>query len=509
MAEEQAQGTGEPWRRLSPIAVVHFAAQVLSPIVQNIANLVPLLVLFYTLASRRPELVLPLLLAGLLLAAGLAALRFYHYRYRIGDDHLEVRSGVLAKAHSNLPFERIQNIELQQPLYYRPTGHVCMRIDTAGSSTREVVIAGLRQDAARRIKQHILERRQRADAPPQSDSGDAGEDAVMVRREPSDLAIHGAINNSVFWLAAMLSPFYGRMVPELMQMPERMGLDLQQLVASGNWWLPVAAMLALVLLVLAVFVLSLLSAIGAMVRYGGYALRRTDDDRYQCRHGLLNRRELSMQHSRLQMLRCKQGWLGAILDRIDMHLEHGSRHASGPGQAQDSNILIPAVSERQCRRLLGDIYAENAMHSVPMHPISNWFVVRNIVLWVLVPVLLAGGWLAWRGGSLAPMSYLSIPAALAAALVVLRWRRWGLGWDDRFVYVRSGLVGTVWRIFPIHKVQRSAFVQSRMMERRGLASARLMLACGAVTIPCLPQSLARRLIDDALHRVQSSGQSWM
>ena len=498
-------GGGEPWRRLSPIAVVHFAAQVLSPIVQNIANLIPLLVLFYTLANRRPELVLPLLLAGLSLAAGLAALRFYHYRYRVGDDHLEVRSGVLAKAQSNLPFERIQNVELQQPLYYRATGHVCMRIDTAGSSAREVTIAGLRRGAAQRIKQHILERRGQLDAPPQSDASDAGDDAVMVRREPADLAIHGAINNSVFWLAAVLSPFYGRLIPGLMQLPERMGLDLQQLMASGLWWLPVAAGLALVLLVLAAFVLSLLSALGAMVRYGGYVLRRTDDGRYQCRHGLLNRRELSMKHSRLQLLRCKQGWLGAMLDRIDMHLEHGSRHSPGGG---DSNILIPAVSERQCRQLLGDIHPASGLHSVRMLPLSGWFVARNIMLWVLAPLLLAGGWLAWRGGG-ALLPYLCIPAAIAAALVVLRWRRWGLGWDERFVYVRSGLVGTVWRIFAIHKVQRTAFVQSRMMERRGLAAARLMLACGAVTIPCLPQSTARRLIDYALLRVESSGRSWM
>ena len=73
---------------------------------------------------------------------------------------------------------------------------------------------------------------------------------------------------------------------------------------------------------------------------------------------------------------------------------------------------------------------------------------------------------------------------------------------------RSGLLGfrTVGLLF--RKVQRVTVTQSRYQRRKGLASLRMYMASGKVSVPYIEHELAQQLRDYILYRVESSQRAW-
>ena len=80
--------------------------------------------------------------------------------------------------------------------------------------------------------------------------------------------------------------------------------------------------------------------------------------------------------------------------------------------------------------------------------------------------------------------------------------------DKDEIVRRSGLFGyrTVGLLF--RKVQRVTVTQSRYQRRKGLASLRMYMASGKVSVPYIEHETAQRLRDYILYRVESSQRAW-
>ena len=96
--------------------------------------LIPLIFAGYSIAKNNVTAFFVLSVLLICVTMVYSVLSFIAYRYRLSDQNIEIRSGVIQKSQINLPFERIQNIKLVQPIYYRWTGYCCMEFDTAGSA---------------------------------------------------------------------------------------------------------------------------------------------------------------------------------------------------------------------------------------------------------------------------------------------------------------------------------------------------------------------------------------
>ena len=123
---------GGEWCKLSAWSVFHFAA---GAIIQNIQAAIFFAPATYGVARSDfaqytwavPGLVIVLVLTH-------AVLTYTFYRYRILRDRIEIRRGALFRKHLELPFERVQNIRLEHPFYFRPLGLVTLKVDGAGAS---------------------------------------------------------------------------------------------------------------------------------------------------------------------------------------------------------------------------------------------------------------------------------------------------------------------------------------------------------------------------------------
>ncbi|MEX0913664.1 MAG: PH domain-containing protein, partial [Demequina sp.] len=97
--------------------------------------------------------------AAILLAAiavGFSYLFWYFTQYRIGDDAVYQRSGVLSRQHKQARLNRLQAVDVVQPLLGRIFGFSKLRIEVAGGEGSATEIAFLRAGDADALRNEIL-----------------------------------------------------------------------------------------------------------------------------------------------------------------------------------------------------------------------------------------------------------------------------------------------------------------------------------------------------------------
>jgi putative membrane protein len=79
-------------------------------------------------------------------------------RYRLGQDKVEVRSGVLFRQHRHARLDRVQAVDIKQPLLARIVGLAELKFETADGGDSAMSLAFLKMDEARRLRQEIMRR---------------------------------------------------------------------------------------------------------------------------------------------------------------------------------------------------------------------------------------------------------------------------------------------------------------------------------------------------------------
>ena len=514
--------TGNRWRRLAPIAVLYFIASNIKSMVQNALYIIPALAISaQSTGILQTRWFFPMLAALLVLMIGSGLISYLFYQFRVRNGHVEIRMGLLRRRHINLPFWRIQNIKVERPFYYRLTQFAVVILDTAGSAKEEAKIVAVTRQYAARLRAEILSERneflQTSDnsqtAPDASvskpaDQSSDKEDRVINRRSVKDLVIHGITNNRVWIVLGAMAPFYDDLARLVGEWLEQQGLQLEQLAGSASvaWWQWGLYAFTIIMIIMAA--MALFSVGGSLLTYYGYTLTRSGD-RYIRKSGLLSQQEVSMRQSRVQMVAVKQDWLDRILRRANIFFE---QNKTGNQQGQElmapNKLLVPSVTLSQASALCEEVLPSSQPFSRDFSPITGFYLVHMIGVRVLPILCLLLVVLGWQGQWQA-MSVALGAATVLSGVIWLRFRCWGFARDKNYLYVRSGIVGKDYQILPLYKIQQVVIQQSIMMRRRNLATIRLILASGTVSIPFLTQKQISYLSRVALAEVEVSAKSWM
>ena len=514
------------WQVLSPVAILYFAASVFKHLFGNLIYLIPALAVSYKSLLEHPFIWLPALLTAFALLTLFAFVSFKVYRYRLTDDNIEIRSGIFSKKHLNLPFSRVQNVKIEQPIYYRFSGHACLQLDTAGSAKNEAKLVAIKLEFAEQLKTRIQSQVQKdaIDTNQQNTTADvvnmqngsagsqAQQERVLNQRKLSDLVIHGITSNRIWIFLGGLAPFYDNIFDSIGEWLTTLGIDLTELFSLQTHSLLEVGLYALSLTMLVMLLLVSFSVIGAIISFYGYTLSKLDD-KYIRRSGLFTKHEVSMRLSRLQMIVQKQDWLDVVLKRINLKFEQSNSFGKDLSQsAASSKIIVPSIKPNECQALIDDAYPDNTLNTIirndGFEAISKRFILRNIVF-LLMPLWLLITSSTLMSDKLMISALVSVLFLGLGGLVVLRWKRWGIATDENFVYVRKGLIGIDYYCFPTYKLQQTQFKQNLLMKKRQLATVKFVLASGSLMVPMINERLAYQLIDVGLYQVESCQKSWM
>jgi|GEM_PF-118661 len=519
-SNKYSSSTVNQWQRTSPIALLYFSVKFIYLLASNLLYIAPAFLLSYQHIADSPHIWLPVLAGVLLLIALATFLSFYYFKYRLASDHIEIRSGVFSKKHLNLPFERIQNVKLEQPIYYRPFGYTCLQLDTAGSAKQEAKVVALKIEVAEHLKKIILVNQNKSRSNETTEilnnqdcnkssvnkQGLNANETLLNQRNLTDLIIHGLTNNRIWILLGGIAPFIEEISAKVISFFATLGIDIEKLfiIADKPWWQ--IGFYALSLTFVAMLAISLLSVVGSIISFYHYTLTK-NGDRYIRRSGLLTKHEVTMRLSRLQMIIRQQDWLDMLLNRIN--LTFAQTHTNNfQASAQHNKIMVPSVKPHECQQLIDDVYPDNHLMNITFQPISKRFLIRHIMFFLL-PVMLILISLSISLDKFVNVYFILPVFFILFLMIFCRWLRWGFATDDQYIYIRKGMFGVNYYCFAKYKIQQTQFKQSWFLRRHKLANINLVLAAGGQNIPFIAEEQAQRIIDESLYQVESTQRSWM
>ena len=220
-------------------------------------------------------------LLGTAVAALAGAFRWATTRYSFdGGETVRLRTGALSVKEVEIPFARVQAVDVEQGPIQRLFGVYKVEVQTGGGGQGGEVVLGAVEDREIAHLNELL-RRGAPDAIAEPDAAPAPERRLSGRR----LALAAATSGQLGVLVPVAAGV-AQMGQQLFDDP----IEGERTIAGA---LPDGA-LAWILLAAGVLVLAwLLAALGTVIGFGGFAVRRERDE-LRIRRGLLQRRQATL-----------------------------------------------------------------------------------------------------------------------------------------------------------------------------------------------------------------------
>ncbi|MDE2752596.1 MAG: PH domain-containing protein, partial [Gemmatimonadota bacterium] len=535
------------WRRTSPFAIVFFLGTTIRTIARSYIQLVASFgaiayLTRFDFASRGGSVGLAILLI-LFAIGGVALLRYWFFRFRIEDDRVLIRQGFIKRTALDLPFDRVQGINVERSLVDRMLGLVTVRLDTAGTIVAEGRLPAVGTELADWLRTRVdrnrragrAARRAGEDDPDQPGDRDPAEaldqaritaetpaaaDQLLLRLTGADMLRIGLADRKALVLAGALAA-----LAQVAEPFQDMIVGIVDAVWSGITGLAAVAQVIAVLVLFLLIALVLVTAvvIGAFLRHYDYTLWRRGTA-FRSRGGLLTQKGVVVETAKIQQLTLAQNLILRGFGRFRFSaLPAGAIQmpgSEGPANVEFAeNLTVPLLEGSTAESLRGRIFGREATEItlLPGSPrfarVSPYYVRALTLRMSVVPILAGAFFLLLRG---TPATILSLPfgayclaAATAASLVAFQsWRRRGYLHDDEGLASRKGFLGARVDAFLLRKAQGVSVKQSPLQRRRGLATLEVQLSSGVVTVPYVELDTAHTLRDYILYKVESSPLRW-
>jgi putative membrane protein len=400
--------------------------------------------------------VLLIALLGAAASFAFALLSWFRFRYGIGARDIVIESGILHRQRRIIPFDRVQDIDIEQGLLARAFGTAKVRIETGGAAKNEGDLDAVALPEAHRIRD-IVRRAAKGAAVAEAEVEQEAPEPVLFQMPLRRLLLAGLFNFSLLYLAAIGGAFQ-----YLQPLFERNVIDVKAWMAPARETaaaVKLAATLALLGLVLMLGVLS--GIVTTVARDYGFQLTRTQSG-FRRRRGLLTLSEAVIPLRRVQLAILGTGWLRKPLGwyRLDFQTlgadvqKSGYQPAAPFGRIEE---IMPILAEAGMNELPApESYTRVSVLTIPRRCLS-----------ILLPLALV----TMVASLFRPLALFAfVPLLLIALLISLQWRRHRYALTERALYISEGILRQRLWILPFAKAQTFSILRSPLQRQFGLAS---------------------------------------
>ena len=392
--------------------------------------------------------ILPVLAIVVLLAGIAGFFSWYFTRFVIDDEELRIDTGAIFKRSTKIPFERLQSVDIVQPLAARIFGLAELRLDAGNSTTK---LRYLSRSKASRFRDYLLTRAHGHHASIQD------LDQQSVANVFTDL---GAADH-----------------PLVQVSPQRL---IVSFLLSTEWLIPTAISIIILVSTIAFGVLPF--ALGALIPLligmlsliwrrviGMFNFTLAESPRgLRITRGLTNLTSQSVPINRVQGVKTSQSLLWKALGwyRVDIDI---LGHADSDGENTEStasSVLLPVAALDEVELALGRVLPGFDLDDVALHPAPK-----------------RARWLRWFD------------------FWTLRY-----GWDDRTLITEHGWFTHVRDMVPHAKTQSVRIEQGPLQRLLRLADVHVHTPRGPVNAVAhqLDDQIARALAIDQLDRARDA-----
>ncbi len=432
---------------------------------------------------------------GVLFAGAFALWYYLRFHFFISSDALIVERGIFQRERLQIPFDRIQAVQLFQGPIQQVFGLTGVRVDTAGSSGSELELVAIRKAEATILQQFLNSKMSLApetgeDEPVDSDPHRSERVAKpLVALGTKDLVKVGLsqnhIKNAFLGLALFMSLFQGA--------EDHISNWLDGIPAA------VVSIVGLSFVLLFIPGLVLMGIVGVLTSLGSVFLRywrlnsTLDEDGLKLQMGLLRRNSFDVPFNKIHLTEWKSNWIRRLLGYETVRIRQAQAEGSG-----GLRVFIPAMEPLHRAAMEVALYPDlrkEAVFDVSPARRLRWILLAAAsvpsILLLTHPewgnVILALCWTAfvfWTTGR----RYESYRLSVYIDSIVLE-RGWF--WQTRTVLKMSQLQGVEWK-------------RNALLERRKIGHLVFHTAAGQSTFNYVNRDQAAKIRDFALNQLHAA-----
>lgn len=377
------------------------------------------------------------------------------FRYGIGVHELVIESGLLNRTRRSIPFDRIQDVDIERALLHRLSGLAKVRIETGGAASDEGVLDSVDTAEADRLRAAIRAGKAGAAAAP--DAAAPAEHLVFALGLRA-LLLSGVFNISFLYLAglfAVLQAFEPWIPFDIYDAGRWLGM-VEGRIADG---VTIGAVLFLLLVALLLGVVT--GVVRTVSRDFGFRLLAAPG-RFRRERGLFTRSEVVVAKPRIQLGLRRSGPLGTLLGWHTLVFQTLSAGKDGAGH----QIVAPFASGGETAAVLGETGRLLLPDPAVLAMVSRGHIWRTLASTIALPVLaIAVGTVVWRPA----LSFaLLLPLFALQPFVARRFHRYAL--VDGLLFVQRGVWWRKLWIVPAANAQAVSIRRSWLQRKLGLAT---------------------------------------
>lgn len=393
--------------------------------------------------------------ALLMIVAGavLALLFWWRFTYAVGQGEIVIEKGVFQRQRRVIPFDRVQDIAIEQRLLARIFGTAKVRIETGGAGKDEGDLDMIGLDDARALRDMIRH----------GPAAAAIEEAEAVREEPvlfamdlKRLLLSGLFGFSLVFLAAISALFQQLDQFGLVEWDQWFAFARDE-VAAGVATVQVALMVGMLVVALGIVA----GVARTVARDFGFRLTRAETG-LRRKRGLFTLSEVVIPLRRTQVALIRSGPVARFFGW------HGLSFQTLGADPKEGGVQVAAPFATMAEIL--PILAEAGFPAPPpraeFHGIPRRALLRQAFPWLSLAALAAIAGFAFD-------ARVGLGAALlfaGAVVAILRWRKHGHALGETALFISSGLLRRKLWIVPYEKAQVIAVARGPLQRRLELAS---------------------------------------
>lgn len=330
--------------------------------------LVPLIIgLFSSRSGDRLEWIFNGIMA--LLSLG-SVVSYWFYRYRLDEDKIIIKQGILFKSVRQIPYQRIQNLNVEQNVLHRLFKVAVLQLESASGSRPEAVMRVLNREQLAAVQQAVQgvsnDKQAQSDA---VEPSQALEKPALLALNKAEVSLYGLIHltaflplASLFGLAFQSDNFVNSVMSRLAFWWMRFRLDVDRMHIWQTDWL-----LYLLLAILAVLAVIVFSVLLAHLQLHGFRLHK-NDGKLRANMGLLTKISANVPLRRIQLLRFRHSPLHRLFNRYTVKMETAGGVTAQTGIVM--NWLAPLIRQSQVAALVKEIDSKIDFDHLDWQPLS-------------------------------------------------------------------------------------------------------------------------------------------
>jgi len=497
------------WQRLSPLSVMFFVGKIVARLLKEaLPSLAPLAVIIFS-SDNKAWLTTTIAIGIIALIIIGSFLQFWFFKFKQEGHKMLINDGVFKKNHRVIQFDRIQNINILQPLYFKPFRLVTLQIETAGSKGNEADLAGIPRDFAEYLRNQVLQQLESVGTETSGETDkNQNQDQLIAQASLKDLVKYGISSNGVFWFFVFLASLFGFADDYLEKWFSKEDLSyVAEFLGGGIMGEAIIIFSILLTIIILMFGFSIL---GAILRYFNYHLtlrsQTSNTQTLKRSSGLITNYEESLKLKKIQTFITQSNFIGRWLRVI--HLTLGQVSSSQvKAKNRQSLFVVPARTSEESLKIQKVVFNDSP-DEIETKGIDRRYINKTIAIKIFFPALLMSLFFYLLSDHILILGLPFVLSLIMLPLVIIRWKSYRFGMKDGYGKFERGLFGFRHILFPLYKVQRAEVRQSPIQRRRNLATLKIYLASNQIQMQYIPIEEANRWLEVIGQEVEDTDLAW-